>query len=326
MTCSRLLKTGCNNVVLLILFIVVNNIVQHYFFCTRLALNNYTLSSNMDQSSRTLNFIFLCIVNGLFFSIGIFLNSIVIVALLKSNQHLKSLCSFMILVLTCFDLATVVVCHPLLITSAYIWSTGDYDYENIYHRMKSYSSILFYFSFIALLVMNIDRFLAVSCPFFHKQNVTRRRLMALVGVFLVTVLIERVLTYQHLFGNVVFHAAEAVFVGALLVVISFVNCKMYNIARAARREVSAGVSTCILAVACFALFSVPLLIYSVMSFVPATLHEDISMLFDLWAFMCACVNSSVNCLIFFWRDRRLREEGWKVLQSLFKRQVLDGHS
>ncbi len=28
-TCSRLLKTGCNNVVLPILFIVVNNIVQH---------------------------------------------------------------------------------------------------------------------------------------------------------------------------------------------------------------------------------------------------------------------------------------------------------
>ena len=29
MTCSRLLKTGCNNVVLPTLFIVVNNIVQH---------------------------------------------------------------------------------------------------------------------------------------------------------------------------------------------------------------------------------------------------------------------------------------------------------
>ena len=28
MTCSRLLKTGCNNVVLPTLFIVVNNVVQ----------------------------------------------------------------------------------------------------------------------------------------------------------------------------------------------------------------------------------------------------------------------------------------------------------
>ena len=29
MACSRLLKTGCNNVVLPMLFIVVNNVVQH---------------------------------------------------------------------------------------------------------------------------------------------------------------------------------------------------------------------------------------------------------------------------------------------------------
>ncbi len=271
----------------------------------------------MDQSSRTLNFIFLSIFNGLFFIIGIFLNSIVIVALLKSNEHLKSLCSFMILVLTCFDLATVVVCHPLIITSAYIWSTGDYDYKTIYHRVKKYSNILVHFSFMALLVMNIDRFLAVSYPFFHKQNVTRRRLMALLGVFLVVVLIERVLAYRYFFG-IVCYAAEAVLVGALLVAISFVNCKMYNIARAARREVSTGVSTCILAVACFVLFSAPLLIYSAIQFVPEIIHEDNSMLFSLWASMFACINSSVNCVIFFWRDRRLRQDGGKVLQSLVK--------
>ena len=273
----------------------------------------------MDQSSRSLNFIFLSIVNGLFFFIGIFLNSIVIVALLKSNQHLKSLCSFMILVLTCFDLATVVVCHPLIITSAYIWSTGDYDKGNIYHRVKKYSNILYHFSFMALLVMNIDRFLAVTYPFFHKQNITRRRLMALLGVFLVTVLIERVLAYRRLFG-IACYAGEAVLVGALLVAISFVNCKMYNIARAARREVSAGVSTSILAVACFVLFSVPLLIYCAIQFAPETLHADDAMLFNLWASMFACINSSVNCVIFFWRDRRLREEGRKVLQSLVKRK------
>ncbi len=273
----------------------------------------------MDQSSRTLNFIFLCIVNGLFFFIGIFLNSIVIVALLKSNQHLKSLCSFMILVLTCFDLATVSVCHPLTITSAYIWWTGDYDRGNIYHMVKKYSNILFHFSFMALLVMNIDRFLAVTHPFFHKQNVTRRRLMALLGAFLVTVLIERVLAYRSVFG-VACYAAEAVLVGALLVAISFVNCKMYSIVRAARHEVTAGVSTSILAVAYFVLFSSPLLIYSSMHFAPDILHEDDAKLFSLWASLFACINSSVNCVIFFWRDRRLREEGAKVLQSLVKRK------
>ncbi len=80
------------------------------------------------------------------------------------------------------------------------------------------------------------------------------------AVFLVTVLIERVQAYRYLFG-IVCYAVEALFVGALLVAISFVNCKMYSIARAARRGVTTGVSTSILAVACFVLFSAPLLIY-----------------------------------------------------------------
>ena len=80
---------------------------------------------------------------------------------------------------------------------------------------------------------------------------------------------------------------------------------MYSIARAARRGVTTGVSTSILAVACFALFSAPLLIYSVISLVLETLHDDNSMLFNLWASMFVCINSSVNCVIFFWRGRRV---------------------
>ena len=116
----------------------------------------------MDENSRSVNLIFLAMVNGVFFFVGIFLNSVVIVVLLRSRQHLKSLCSFMIMVVTCFDLATVTICHPLIITSSSIWSTGDHDAMNIYHRIKKYSNILYHFSFMALLVMNIDRCLAVE--------------------------------------------------------------------------------------------------------------------------------------------------------------------
>ena len=165
----------------------------------------------MDQSSRSLNFIFLSSVNGLFFFIGIFLNSIVIVALLKSNQHLKSLCSFMILVCNlfrscyCSRVPSVVNNLSLHLVDWRLWLVKIFT-----TGWKSCSSILFHFSFMALLVMNIDRILAVSCPFFHKQNVTRRRLMALLGVFLVAVLIQKVLAYRRLFGIVLCHVVDAV--------------------------------------------------------------------------------------------------------------------
>ena len=270
----------------------------------------------MNENSRFINLIFLAMVNGVFFFVGIFLNSVVIVALLRSRQHLKTLCSFMILVVTCFDLATVTVCHPLIITSSYIWSTGDYDTRNIYHRIKKYSKILYHFSFMALLVMNIDRYLAIRYPFFHIQ-VTKQRLMALLGVFLIIILIERVLAYKNIFG-IICYAAEAVLVGGFLVVILIINYKIYKIAKTARRGLVKGISACILAIACFVLFSSPLIIYSAIQFTPEILHKDNGMLFSLWASTFACINSSVNCLIFFWKDRSLRREGTKVLESLAK--------
>ena len=269
----------------------------------------------MNENSRSINLVFLAMVNGVFFFVGIFLNSVVIVALLRSRQHLKSLCSFMILVVTCFDLATVTICHPLIITSSYIWSTGDHDAMNIYHRIKKYSNILYHFSFMALLVMNIDRYLAIRYPLFHKLQVTKQRLMALLGVFLIIILIERVLAYKNIFG-VICYAAEAVLVGVFLVVIFIVNHKIYKIAKTSRRGLVTGISTCILAIACFVLFSLPLIIYSAIQFSPEILHKQNGMLFSLWASTFACINSSVNCLIFFWKDRSLRREGTKILKSL----------
>ena len=270
----------------------------------------------MKENSRSTYLIFLAMVNGVFFFVGIFLNSVVIVALLRSRQHLKSLCSFMILVVTCFDLATVTICHPLIITSSYIWSTGDHDTKNIYHRIHKYSNILYHFSFMALLVINIDRFLAISYPFFHKQQVTKQRLMVLLAVFLVIILIERVLAYKNIFGIWFCYASQAALVGALLVVILIINCKIYKIAKTSRRGLVTGISTCILAIACFILFWSPHIIYSGIQFSHNTSNEDNGMLFCLWASTFACINSSVNCLIFFWKDRSLRREGTKILKSL----------
>ena len=270
----------------------------------------------MKENSRSTYLIFLAMVNGVFLFVGVFLNSVVIVALLRSRQHLKSLCSFMILVVTCFDLATVTICHPLIITSSYLWSTGDHDTKNIYHRIHKYSNTLCHSSFMALLVMNIDRYLAISYPFFHKLQVTKQRLMALLAVFLVIILIERVLAHNNVFGIWFCYASQAALVGVLLVVILIINCKIYKIAKTARRGMVAGISTCILAIACFILFSSPHIIYSGIQFSHNTFNEDNGMLFCLWVCTFACINSSLNCVIFFWKDSSLRREGTKVLKSL----------
>ena len=72
----------------------------------------------MNNTSTTLSAIFkfnaafLCAVNVFFIFAGIILNSVVITSLWNSQLRRK-LCYFMIFVQACFDLAVVVVIHPL---------------------------------------------------------------------------------------------------------------------------------------------------------------------------------------------------------------------
>ena len=41
--------------------------------------------------------------------------------------------------------------------------------------------------------------------------------------------------------------------------------------------------------------------------------------FKLWTITLVAMNSTVNCLIFFWANRNLRQEGWRVCKRMFKR-------
>ena len=84
-----------------------------------------------------LNVVLLCIINIIFMVAGIFLNSVVIISLWRSRQLRKKLCYFMILVLSCFDLAVVTIIHPLLITSTI------YSFEEI-DGVREHARVLFY--------------------------------------------------------------------------------------------------------------------------------------------------------------------------------------
>ena len=65
----------------------------------------------MDQNTF-INAVFVCLVNASFMVAGIILNAVVMVSLWKSSQLRKKPCYFMILVVSCFDLAVVAITHP----------------------------------------------------------------------------------------------------------------------------------------------------------------------------------------------------------------------
>ena len=160
----------------------------------------------MDLSSF-INVLLLCVVNVIFMIAGIFLNSVVIISLRRSSQLRKNLGYFMILVLSCFDLAVVTFSHPGLIASTILWSMETYQEKNKFIILANVmGQNLAGFSLSALLTMSVERYLALKYPFFHHTAVTKRRLVLFLAIFIIVIVSLSPWLYFHCretFGNAI---------------------------------------------------------------------------------------------------------------------------
>ena len=119
--------------------------------------------------------VLLLLFNFVLFCAGTFLNSVVVISIWKSAQLRNKLCYFTIFLLSCSDLAAVVVIHPSIAWIIYsILRAEKYKvYEIIYFIIFLVQST----SIIILLTLNVERFLAIQFPFLHQEHVTKKRLM-----------------------------------------------------------------------------------------------------------------------------------------------------
>ena len=277
------------------------------------------------------NTLFLCVVNVSCIIVGVFLNSVVIISLWRSTQLRKKLCYFMIRVLSCFDLAVVAVNHPILITSAILWPR-----RRFYKELEIVAPIVTIevagLSLFALLMLNVERFLAISYPFLHQSVVTEARVkICLVFWIIMQVGMSPLLHFYETTKN----ALITVYVFVLLCVFVYSNYKILIIAKSKRKDERIArlgvetntcqkrkksmilnfksISTCSLAVGCFFLCSLPQLVFSVWRIVTNTPWDDNqAVVFSFWCNTILFMNSTFNCLIFFWRNSVLRQEGMKI--------------
>ena len=175
--------------------------------------------------------VLLCILNILFAFSGIFLK--VVLCFWKSSQLRKKSCFFVILVLSCFDLALVFVVHPILIFSNIIWYVKGFDLNR--DQIVSYITTIFYdFSMVALMTMNFDRYLSLAYPLFHHRRVTRSKLGIFLAVLQVSVLSGATLSFRSNVISINFFVTFAIILLLILVVLT--NYKMYVIAKKRRNS------------------------------------------------------------------------------------------
>ena len=273
-----------------------------------------------------INLILIFAVNVLFFFSGICLNSLAILTLWKSVQLRKKLCYFMIMVLSCCDLLVVLTNHPFTALIAGLWLTGKLDvYPKSVVIFFGFTAVFFGFSFFALLVMNFDRYLATYYPIFHRTSVTKRKLLTL---FAVLIIVELTLYLMYVRGFVIPTIFLLIYFIIVFPPMLLINYKLFIIARKSRRNNGTlpemkktfslkNISSCLLAVACFVVLSIPTFVYiGLRTNYGYSLTLDNAHIAALWVETIASMNSTCNCLIFYWKNKIIRTEGMKLIKSM----------
>ena len=274
------------------------------------------------------NLIFILVVNILFFFSGICLNSLVIINFWRSVQLRKKLCYFMIMVLSCCDLLVVLTIHPFTALRAMLWLS---EKINLYPALVMIShevlNVFIGFSLLALLVMNVDRYLATHYPIFHRTSVTKGKLLTLFTVLVIIELTSAAMSINDLVIS--FQVHLLIFLAIFIPPMLFINYKLFTVARKSRRnnEISPEmkkyfslkkISNCLLVVACLSVLSIPTFVYIGLTLTSIDTEYILNNaeFVGLWAKTIASMNSTFNCLIFYWKNKTLRAEGMKVIKSM----------
>ena len=270
------------------------------------------------------NLIFIIALNILFFFLGIFLNSLVIISFWRSVQLRKKLCYFMIMVLSCCDLLAVLTSHPFTILCGMLWLIEKFnEYPKWIHNSLRSSAVFVAFSLNALAVMSFDRYLATSYAIFHRTSVTKAKLLTCLALLNIVSVILLLLSFNDfiLSYEVCILICFNIYFPSMLAF----NYKLFKAARKSRRNNKIApetkksfslknVSSCVLAVACFVVLFTPLLAY--VGLRQFSNEKEVTKLTALWATTICSMNSTCNCLIFYWKRKILRTEGMKVIKSI----------
>ena len=252
-----------------IVILTISSVV--YIFYVQFFRTGGQLRSRTMEFFHFINLIFIVALNVLFFFSGICLNSLVILSFRRSVQLQKKLCHFMIMVLSCCDLLAVLTSHPLTAFHGILFLTEKWDvYPGWVVISSRFPAVFSSFSLLALLVMNFDRYLATSYPIFHRTSVTKGRLLILLAILITVEITLVVLSFNDFIIRY-----QLVLLTCIIIIFSpmlFINYKLFAVARKNGRNNGTSpemkntfslktISSCLLAVACFVVLSIPVLVY-----------------------------------------------------------------
>ena len=300
-------------------------------------LMSYVVHS--PTSSYTWSIIAACAVNIIFAIAGTILNSLVLYIFWKSTKLRSKLSYFVIMLLSSADLAVVTIVHSQFLLQAINEMNGT---SNCMYKV-SYLSTLYFFtgmSMLTLFMLNIERYMAIIHPIWHRTKVTQQRLMFiwsmmwllavvdLVSLFfrprvkIITVIVILTLCCTSLFTYVsIFRAARK---RKGLTACDTVGQHTNNCNGQVSKNMASFLHELQIAKTYFTI-----VVLAFVCFLPAAIvvkgfkypwnesekrRTSVTIAYT-WVTTLTSLNSTLNCLIFFWSNKMLRREAFKLVKN-----------
>ena len=287
--------------------------------------NELPVLLDFPSEKYLVNHIVACVVNVILIFTTVTLNALTILTFWKSSQLRQRVCYFLIMLQSFIDFAVGIINGPLYTIFLIFQIRGI---ENcIFHFIRGrFSMLLTALSITILTSMNLERYLGIVYPLIHRNKVTKKRVLNcfLVPCFLYFVLcgVSFVNTNPFKFvliGNFFLFLPTTVYIYIRIFFASAfprgpavqvdVLPQNTSVLRRHLKEIKLAKSCSFVIICAF------------VCFVPATVAGAINLSYfeqialNTWCITLAHLNSSLNSIIFFWRDRFLRSEAKKIFQS-----------
>ena len=296
--------------------------------------------------SYTRSSIAACVVNIIFAIVGTILNSLVLYIFWKSTKLRSKLSYFVIMLLSSTDLAVVTVVHPLFLSQAINEMNGT---SNCLYRLFYLFTLYFFtgMSVSTLLILNLERYTAIIHPFWHRAKMTRPRLMFIWAILWLLIVVNTVSLLFYLISAII----TVMIILSLCCTSLFTYVSIFRVARKRKSvtarntfghhtnpgnchgEVSGNMASFLrelkmaktyfmivaLAFVCF----LPVGITSIIDEFTYTwnkIEREPVVIAYTWIVTLTSMNSTLNCLIFFWANKMLRREAVKHVKNVFSKE------
>ena len=297
--------------------------------------------------SYTWNSIAACVVNIIFAIAGTILNSLVLYIFWKSTKMRSKFSYFGIMLLSSADLAVVTIVHWTFLLQAINEINGT---PNCVCK-ASYTSTLYLFtgmSISTLLILNIERYTAIIHPIWHRKTATKRRLIFIwITLWLLNILNVVSRMFLPRLSKII--VAIVIFVLCFTTLFTYIsifrvvnkkksftpcNTVGHSTSRAncqseETRNIAAFLRELKMAKVYFAI-----VVLAFVCFLPAGIglhalkypwnksekeRSSVTIAYT-WTNTLITMNSTLNCLIFFWANRKLRREALKLVKRFSSKE------